>query len=62
MPCARRWATVGAMDVWQLIVFLVAYTALLWLFVRLGGFTAAGGAIRRWGSSRARARRTGSPS
>ena len=49
------------MDVWQGIVFLVAYTALLWLFVRLGGFTAAGGAIRRWGSSRARTRHGGSP-
>ena len=49
------------MDVWQLIVFLAAYTALLWLFSHLGGFAAAGNAIRRWGSSRARERRTGSP-
>jgi hypothetical protein len=49
------------MDVWQLIVFLAAYTALLWLFSHFGGFTAAGNAIRRWSSLRARTRHTGSP-
>ena len=61
MPGPRQGATVGAMDVWELIVFLAAYTALLWLFSHLGGFAAAGNAIRRWGSSRARERQTGSP-
>jgi len=54
-------ATFGAMDLTQIIVFLAAYTALLWLFSHFGGFTAAGNAIRRWSSSRARTPRTGSP-
>ena len=44
------------MDVWQFLVFAVAYAVILALFVRLGGFGAAGTAIRRWGRLTTRGR------
>ena len=41
----------------DLILLAVGYVVVLSIFVRLGGFGGAGGAIRRWGTHEAGRRR-----